>query len=397
MSKKKTASVAETATWFTVEPRALREALQLLRTVAPQRSTLLVLSHVLVKTTTNAVVLTATDLSTTLTLVVPARVETPDTALTLPARTFGDWLNTQPPAESLTARLIPASATAELSVGRAMARIKGIAAEEFPAPLPHPTDATTITLDAAAFAHSVRRVAFTAAPDEVRPVLSGVFVRVADNELTLAAADGVQLAVERLPLNAPATPAEGIIPPDALELAAKLTERAESSAPASAPAVVADAGVALVLSATQVRFQVAGDEVVASLIEGTYPQIERIIPTTYTSRATFETAPIAATLKAAATLSEDGVELSFTPEGLTFAGITPETDVVAQVPLKEAAGIGESPFRTRVQIKFLRRVAAALADVDEMGFEWGPDPHMPVVLYAPAAPTWKYVVMPLAQ
>ncbi len=390
MSKKK-ATQNDTATaWFTVQVRALREALALLRGVAPLRSTLPVLSHVLVKTTTDALTLAATDLSVFVSLRLTAQVDTPDLALALPARTFGDWLNAQELANDavLVAQLNVETATAELKSARHTAHFNGIPANEFPTP-PDVADSRTVHLDAATFAHSVQRVTFATAKDDVRPILTGVFVQIAGSTLTFAAADGFQLTRDELRLdddaaNAPHD-AHGVVPADALELAARLADRAG-----------AVASVALTLTETQARFRIAENEVVTTLIDEEYPQFERIIPTGYATHATLELAPITAALKAAAPLSDDGVALTFDLEKLTLAGVTPETgDISAQVLLRTAQGIN-APFNVRVQSVFLRRVCAALGDVEELGFELGSDPHQPVVLYAPSAPAWKYVVMPLA-
>ncbi len=401
MSKSKKVS---TPGWFAVERCALREALMLLRIVAPQRSTLPVLSHVLLKTTADTLVLTATDLSTTLTLSVPAQVETPDTALALPARTFGDWVNTQPLKDMLTATQTAETATATLQVGRATARIKGIAAEEFPAQPPErqPKDAPTgitLMLDAVTFAQSIRRVAFAAASGkEGRVVLEGVFARIANDELTLVAADGFQLAVERLPLDhqgdlghADSRPtAQGIVPANALELVAKLLA-ADESAP-----------FALTLSETHVQFRVGDHAVDAALIEGKYPDFERIVPAERATQATFDPAQVAAALKATAPFSTNGVELTFAPDGLTVAGAEAQTgDLTAEVPLISTCGL-TAPVRTRVHGAFLRQVCAVIAGAEELVVELDAtppsDPHhpTPMVLRLPSVPTWKYVVMPLA-
>jgi DNA polymerase III sliding clamp (beta) subunit (PCNA family) len=128
--------------WFTInELGALREALELLRTVK-SHSVSPILHHVLVGTTKDAVILTATDLNTTAALSVPARVETPELSLALPIRIFGDWLKTQPQTESLNATQDIASATATLRVGRTTTRIRGIAPEDFPALPPHPRESS---------------------------------------------------------------------------------------------------------------------------------------------------------------------------------------------------------------------------------------------------------------
>ncbi len=396
-NKSTTTKNAANAAWFTASLKLLREATTLLRTVPSSRSVLPILSHVLVQTTTDALTLAATDLNVFLSLQVPAQVDGADLALALPAHTFGDWLNAQPLTSDamLAVQLDAERATAELKVARHTAHLKGIAASEFPAK-PSLPDGVTVTLDSAALAQSLRRVAFTAGSEkEGRPILEGVLVTIAPATLTLAAADGYQLGYDELVLDdtGERPTLQGVVPTDALDLIVKLIDHASPGAP-----------LTLALDANRVRLALGDStEVIATLIDGTYPQVERIIPTGRTTQAALDPVPLRDALQAAASFTYDGIALTFTPQTLVLAGVESEVgDLTAEIPLRSSVGL-KTPFSVRVQRAFLRQMLATLPDADELVFDLDPTEPKdrqhpePLAMRLPSVPTWRYVVMPLAK
>ena len=91
--KAKIPATEPTVAWYTIDPGVLLRALTLALPLTRARSPLPIGTCVLLETTTDALVLSATDLCTMLTLTLPAQVHTPNRALALPARTLADWVN----------------------------------------------------------------------------------------------------------------------------------------------------------------------------------------------------------------------------------------------------------------------------------------------------------------
>ena len=394
-----------TVAWFAVDPGILLRALNLALPLTRARSPLPIGTCVLLETTPDALVLSATDLCTMLTLTLPAQVRTPNRVLALPARTLADWVNTQPKEKRLEVALNATTFAAEWK-GRDKAHLNGIAGDEFPrfpasaAPAEPTGESVTVILAAAASAAAVRRVAFAAEAEKFgRPVLEGVSARVAESSLILAAADGFRLAYERVALDGvdARVTAAGVLPIQAVELAAQYASAPKFGA-GHDPA--GESMVTLTLSENQVRFQMDDANIAATLVEGKYPEVERIIPDAHTAAATLDPNLIAAAVKATKPFANgNGVELTFAANTLAvvckdlYAG-----DVVIEVPLKATSGL-ETPFSVRLESAFLREALEALDDAEELTFELdasdSTDNHAkPVVFHLPAVPTWTYVVMP---
>ena len=158
--------------------------------------------------------------------------------------------------------------------------------------------------------------------------------------------------------------------------------------------------VTFTLSENQVRFQMGDADIAATLVEGQYPEVERIIPATHTATATLDPRVIAAAVKATKPFANgNGVELTFAANTLAIIGEDSYTgDVAIEVPLKATSGL-ETPFSVRLESAFLRQALEALDDAEELAFELDAGNPTdarakPVVFHLPAVPTWTYVVMP---
>ena len=140
------------------------------RAVSP-RSTLPVLSNILIKTDNGRLRLSATNLELGITCWMGAKVEG-EGAITVPSRTFTDLVSNLP-NEDVTLTLDMNTRTLNLRCGTSTTDIKGIDAEEFP-PIPEPDLSTGIPLNVENFKEMIHQVAFAASTDEARPVLTGV-------------------------------------------------------------------------------------------------------------------------------------------------------------------------------------------------------------------------------
>src|SRR5512144_2117539 len=189
------------------------------RAVSP-RSTLPVLSNILIATDEGRLRLSATNLELGITCWIPARIEQQGST-TVPARTFADLINTLP-GEQVAVSLDANTQTLNVRGGSSTNDIKCIDAQEFP-PLPVPDFDGAVQINVGDFREMINQVAFAASSDEARPVLMGVLVQVDKDKLTMAAADGFRLSVRKAVLSSPApTPISAIIPAQALKELARV-------------------------------------------------------------------------------------------------------------------------------------------------------------------------------
>jgi DNA polymerase-3 subunit beta len=139
----------------------------------------------------------------------------------------------------------------------------------------------TLCLPPDVLRQAIDQVAFAAASDDSRPVLTGVLVRLRGEKAVLAAADGFRLATRTLALPEGAAFAEGqefIVPARALSELARIVSDAQSEV---AITVTPDGG--------QVLFHTDTVDLVSRLIDGNFPDFERIIPQEYTTRTVLDT------------------------------------------------------------------------------------------------------------
>jgi DNA polymerase-3 subunit beta len=288
---------------LTCLPEKLNEGLATVGRVVAPRSTLPVLGNVLLETEGGQLKLAATNLELTVICWVGAKVEE-EGAITLPARLLADYVGLLSAGEPLQLEL--KAKKAHLSCGRFEANISGIDAEEFPA-IPSVSGGINLKIPAPRLKEAIGQVVFAAAPDDSRPVLAGVLMTVSDGKLTLAAADGFRLAVRKVDLGDAAVPDLSIIVP-----AKALTEVARGL-PNDEDVEVE---IAVTADQSQVLFRHRQAEVVSRLIEGQFPDFNRIIPRESKTRVTLQTADFLRATKAAQVFARDNsmiVRLSLVP------------------------------------------------------------------------------------
>lgn len=279
----------------------LAEGLAVVGRAVPTRSTLPVLSNVLLEAEGSELRLVATDLQLGISHRIPARVEEGG-AVTLPARLLTDYVANLDKGGQVALTLAPRSARVHLRCGRYEANISGLDAEEFP-PVPRFPGAG-LSFPAALLKEAIESVVFAAAKDDTRPVLAGVLLVLRGETLTLVAADGFRLALRTLRLP---EGAEGdlriIVPAKTLAEVARVLPSGEDERAEVAPTP----------NRNQVMFRIGTTEVVSRLVDGQFPDYERIIPREYRTKAVVSTAEFLRATRAAGVFARDssnGVRLN---------------------------------------------------------------------------------------
>lgn len=253
----------------------LAKGLSLVSRAVAARSTLPVLGNILLATDNGRLKLAATNLELSLTCWIGAKIED-EGAITLPAKTLVDLVNTLPP-DTVTMGLSARTQAVNLQCGRIKASIKGIEAQEFPA-LPQADMDRAIPLNVDDLREMIGAVIFAAATDEARPILTGVLAKIEGTRVVLAASDGFRVAERTANLSEPAPePVTAIIPARALAELARV--------------IHADEPVYMDLppGRGQVIFHHGNVELVSQLIEGAFPAYQNIIPKGYKTRTVVST------------------------------------------------------------------------------------------------------------
>ncbi|MCS7002478.1 MAG: DNA polymerase III subunit beta, partial [Dehalococcoidia bacterium] len=180
----------------------LKRGLAIVSRAVSAKSSLPITLNILLATDNGRLKLAATNLEIGLTCWIGAKVDQ-EGAITVPARLLSEFVATLPNDRidlSVTGKAL------RLKCARFEARMNGLDADDFPPVATFESltqsnpDLPTITLEPAALREAIAQVAFAAATDESRPVLTGVLTEIKDDDVTFAAADGFRLSVRRIPL-----------------------------------------------------------------------------------------------------------------------------------------------------------------------------------------------------
>ena len=260
------------------------------------RATLPVTQNVLLSAEQSMLKLSATNLEVAMTTWIGAMVEE-EGAVTVPARLLTEFVNSLP-NDRIDLEVDPQSSLLQITSGRSEAHINGTDASEFP-PIPTVEDGVPAQIDPVVLKSAIGRVAFAAATEESRPVLTGVEVKLRESEFTMAAADGFRLAVHQGALVGPvAEEMKVIIPARTLnELNRLLGDQEEPVEIMMTPAK------------GQIMFRIRSNdtvEMVSQLLQGSFPNYEQLIPQNYTTRAILDLPAMLRATRTAAIFARDG-------------------------------------------------------------------------------------------
>jgi DNA polymerase III subunit beta len=279
----------------------LAKGLSIVGRAVATRSTLPVLSNILLATDQGRLRLSATNLEIGITCWIGAKVEE-DGATTVPARTFVDLVSALP-AERVDMELVVRTQTLNLKCGRFENNIRGIDATEFPL-IPSADDNNAIRIDPDSLRTAINQVVFAAATDESRPILTGVLVKFENDpsgqgRATFAAADGFRLAVRTAPLIEPvSSPVSVIIPARALAELGRVSGEQEN------PVIIN-----ITPSKSQVLFHLDNIDLVSQLIDGNFPDYNQIIPKKKETRTVVGTAELLKASKAANVFARESANI----------------------------------------------------------------------------------------
>ena len=260
------------------------------------RATLPVTQNVLLSADQSMLKMSATNLEIAMTTWVGAMIEK-EGSITVPARLLTEFVNSLP-NDKIDLELDQGSGLLQISSGSSNAHINITEASEFP-PIPTVDDGVAAEVDPLVLKSAITRVAFAAATEESRPVLTGVEMKLEDSNFTMAAADGFRLAVHHgALLKSVSEPMSMIVPARTMtEVNRLIGEREEPVEILMTPAK------------GQVMFRVRGGdtvEIVSQLLQGTFPNYEQLIPQSYTTRAVMDLPTVLRAARTASIFAKDG-------------------------------------------------------------------------------------------
>jgi len=271
----------------------LSRGLSIVGRAVATRTTLPITGNVLLVAEESRLKLVATNLEMAISYWIGATVAQEGT-ITVPARLLTEFVNSLP-NENIDMELSERTKTLSLKCARFEARISGVDARDFP-PIPDINEGIQTTLQVDTLRKGISHVAFAAATEESRPVLTGVDARFEGKILTLAAADGFRLAVYRIDLAEEVKQtAEVIIPARTLtELNRMIGDDDET------------VDITINPNKSQALFRLTKTELVSQLVQGTFPQYQQLVPQSHSTSVTVEVAEFLRATRTASIFARDG-------------------------------------------------------------------------------------------
>lgn len=279
----------------------LNKALGIVGRIVSSRSSLPVLSNVLISSDKNRLKLAATNLEVGVNYWIGGKIEQ-EGAVTIPARLFGEFVASLP---SGTIELDGDEAGLTIKTNHYESHINGISAEEFPL-IPQIKTKPVLTLPSDLFRDALLQVVVAASLDESRPVLAGVYLFVEDKQLFMVATDSYRLAERKLPLKQePEGKFAVIVPARTMQELTRILADAESD-------------LAIYVADNQIMFEVDSVELTSRLIDGQFPDYRQIIPTKIETAIDIDTAEFSRITKVASLFAREnagGVRLEIKKGG----------------------------------------------------------------------------------
>ena len=285
----------------------LNRGLSIVGRAVATRSTLPITQNILLSAEQSRLKLAATNLEMAITCWIGAKVKQKG-EITIPARLLSDFVNSLP-NDLIEVNLPANSRILELKSGHFQAHIHGLDAADFP-PIPQINDGITTTIEAASLREGITQVAFAAATEESRPVLTGINTEFDGEQLNLAAADGFRLAVHKTTLSSPVKEKTTVIIPARTlnELNRLIGEQEEPIE------------ITVNEKKSQVLFRLKDAEIVSQLIQGSFPNYSQVIPQSYTTRAVVDISEFLRVTKMSSIFARDA-------SGIVRLVITPGTEL----------------------------------------------------------------------
>jgi DNA polymerase-3 subunit beta len=336
----------------TIERAVLLKSLGHVQSVVERRNTIPILSNVLIEGREDGSIrLMATDLDLQVDESVPANVTQPG-AITVSAHTLFDIVRKLP--EGSQVEITAAEGKMQVVAGRSRFNLSTLPRDDFPV-IAEGELPTRFELPAASLRQIIEKTRFAISTEETRYYLMGIFLHVVDDQLRAAATDGHRLA--RVTVSRPEG-AEGmpdvIVPRKAVAELYRLLEELEGT-------------VEISLSPTKIRFGLGSAILTSKLIDGTFPDYNRVIPTANDKLLKLDPKSFSAGVDRVSTIASEktrAVKMSLDRDKVTLSVTSPENGLATEELAADYGSDGiEIGFNARYLLDILGEIDGDTVEV----------------------------------
>ena len=353
-------------------------ALQSVVGIVERRHTLPILANVMIQKTPQSVQLTSSDLEIQIRTDADLGGDNANFTTTVGARKLMDILRSMPSDQMVT--LESQQNKLILKSGKSRFTLQTLPAEDFPLVQESPSFGPLFSIPQKTLRELLHQVSFAMAVHDIRYYLNGILFVAEGKQLSLVATDGHRLAYTSATLEVEVPKQEVILPrKTVLELLRLLSDK--------------EGMIDMQFANNQAKFKFEGKEFVTKLVEGKFPDYNRVIPKNHKNAVTLGRAILLTTLQRTAILTSDkfkGVRINLEAGVLRVAASNAEQEeAVDEIEIDYAGDSIEIGFNVTYLIDVLSNMSQDMVRMDLA------DSNSSVLVTMAENPNFKYVVMPM--
>jgi len=353
-------------------------ALQAVAGIVERRHTLPILANVLIRKTGPELEFTTSDLEIQVRTSAELGGDTGNFATTVGARKLIDILRSMPSDQTVT--LSAAQNKLTLQGGKSRFTLQTLPSDDFPLVQEAADFGPMFSVPQKALKGLINQVHFAMAVHDIRYYLNGILFVAEGKNLTLVATDGHRLALAQATLDVDIPKQEVILPrKTVLELQRLLKDE--------------DTPIEMRFAGNQAKFVFSGMEFVTKLVEGKFPDYNRVIPKNHKNHVTLGRAPLLASLQRAAILTSEkfkGVRVNIEPGTLRIASSNAEQEEAKEeLEIDYGGDAIEIGFNVTYLIDALSNMSVEMIKMELQ------DTNSSALITVPEQAGFKYVVMPM--
>jgi DNA polymerase III subunit beta len=352
--------------------------LQSVAGIVERRHTLPILANVLLRKTGTSLQITTSDLEIQIRTTAELGGDTGNFTTTIGARKLIDILRTMPADQTVS--LESSQSKVILKGGKSKFTLQTMQAEDFPLVQESASFGPAFSVPQKTLKDLLNQVSFAMAVHDIRYYLNGILFVAEGKQLSLVATDGHRLAFASATLDVEVPKQEVILPrKTVIELQRLLSD--------------AEGAIEMQFANNQAKFSFDGMEFVTKLVEGKFPDYNRVIPKNHKNSITLGRSALLATLQRTAILTSDkfkGVRLNIDPGTLRVASNNAEQEeAVDELDIDYAGDSIEIGFNVTYLIDALTNMGQDMVTLELS------DGNSSALFTIPDNATFKYVVMPM--
>jgi len=340
-----------------------------------------ILGHILFSTDNGRLKLSATNLDLAINYWIGAKIET-EGSFCLPSKEITEFVSYLPPGPINLS--LKDSNILTLTSDKTESSFACLPSSDFPE-IPSLDPKTAFEIDLSLLTQAISQIAFAAATDDSRPVLTAILCTFSSDSLTLVATDGFRLSLKNIklvnPLPLDDNPQTLLIPAKSLSEIVKLARSSKKIK------------IGLTSDAHQVVFVLEDLELVSRLIDGEYPDYNRIIPSEASTKVFINRDEFAQAIKQSSVFARQSanvVKLSLKANSIELSANAPQ---IGQNKVSIDAKIEGSPLEIAFNYKFISDFLS-ICNGDEIVLELN-EPLSPGLFRDQATPDLTHIIMPV--